>query len=75
MSPCCGRPNNRANKGGAASYYERYAYLSSHQRAKQLEVSGSKCTTCDALTMTSEEGKCTVCGTSKADSQEGKKEG
>jgi uncharacterized paraquat-inducible protein A len=71
MSPCCGRPNNRAQKGkgGTADYYARFAYLSSHQRAKQLEVAGSKCTQCDASTMSDSGGKCTVCGANKTNSQ------
>jgi hypothetical protein len=64
---CCGRPDNRVNTKGAAGYYERYAYLSSHQRAKQAELSGSKCLTCDALTLGD---PCTVCGTSKTKSQD-----
>jgi len=63
---CCGRPDNRANKGGnAAEYYARYAYLSSHQRAQQAELVGSKCSSCDALTMGD---PCTICGTNKAPS-------
>jgi uncharacterized paraquat-inducible protein A len=66
MSPCCGRPDNRANKKGAKDYYERYAYLSSHQRAQQAELVGSKCPTCDALTMSDQENKCTICGVPKA---------
>ena len=69
---CCGRPDNRANKGGAAGYYERYAYLSSHQRAKQLELSGSKCKTCDALTMGD---PCTICGAKKTKPEVEAKEG
>lgn len=59
---CCGRPDNRANKGGAAGYYERYAYLSSHQRAQQAELIGSKCSDCDALTMGD---PCSICGKKK----------
>ena len=74
MAGCCGRPNNRANKkgGGEADYYARYAYLSSHQRARQAELVGSKCTTCDALTMGD---PCSICGTSKTTPTEEKKEG
>ncbi len=72
MAGCCGRPDNRANKKGPAGYYERYAYLSSHQRAKQVELSGSKCPTCDALTMGD---PCTVCGTKKTGVQVEAKEG
>jgi hypothetical protein len=64
---CCGRPDNRANKGGAAGYYERYAYLSSHQRSKQVEVTGaSQCTTCSAYTMGD---PCAVCGNTKTATQ------
>jgi hypothetical protein len=59
---CCGRPDNRAGKGGQAAYYERYAYLSSSKRAKQAELVGSKCETCAALTMGD---PCSVCGQSK----------
>ena len=70
---CCGRPNNRASKGGAvggkAEYYARYAYLSGHQRAKQLELVGSKCSTCDALTMGD---PCTICGSKKTKPEEAK---
>lgn len=64
---CCGRPNNRAQKGsgGEADYYARYAYLNSSQRAKQTELVGSKCKNCDALTMSDAESKCTVCGNPK----------
>jgi hypothetical protein len=64
---CCGRPNNRAGKGGPASYYERYAYHNSHQIAEQIKISGSKCVTCDALTMGD---PCSVCGNSKTQVQE-----
>ena len=64
---CCGRPDNRSNKGGPAAYYERYAYLSSHQRAKQAELVGSKCKSCDALTMGD---PCTICGAKKTKFQE-----
>ena len=59
---CCGRPNVRDAK---ANYYEKYAYLNSHQKAKQLAISGSQCDTCSALTMSDAENKCTVCGNSK----------
>jgi len=69
---CCGRPDNRAGKGGPAAYYERYAYLNSHQKAKQLALVGSKCTTCDALTMSDAEGNCTVCGSPKTQQVEDK---
>jgi len=64
---CCGRPNNRASKGGGeAGYYARYAYLSGHQRAKQLELLGSKCSKCDALTMGD---PCNICGTKKTEAE------
>ena len=59
---CCGRPDNRAGKGGPASYYEKYAYLTGAQIAKQAELVGSKCTQCDALTSGD---PCTICGKSK----------
>jgi hypothetical protein len=67
---CCGRPNNRAGKGGPASYYERYGYLSSSQRAKQTQLVGSKCEACDALTMTDVNNNCTTCGGSKLKAEE-----
>ena len=60
--PCCGRPDNRAAKT-EAEYYQRYAYLSKEQRARQLALSGSKCASCDALTLGD---PCAVCGKSKA---------
>lgn len=63
--PCCGRPNNRTTKG-EASYYERYAYLSKEQRARQLELIGSKCPSCDALTVSDAQNNCTVCGQTKS---------
>jgi len=70
MAGCCGRPNNRASKGGSESdYYSRYAYLSSHQRERQAELIGSKCTTCDALTMGD---PCTICGVAKTKPEEAK---
>lgn len=68
---CCGRPNNRIGKGGPSSYYERYAYLNSHQRAKQVQLVGSKCETCDALTMSDTDNNCTVCGNTKLKAEEG----
>ena len=67
MAPCCGRPNNRQKKSGSAGYYEKYAYLSSHQKEQQVKVSGSKCESCDALTMGD---PCTVCGNPKQINQE-----
>lgn len=70
MAGCCGRPDNRAKKGGGeAEYYSRYAYLSNHQRARQAELVGSKCATCDALTMGD---PCTICGTMKTKPEEAK---
>ena len=68
---CCGRPSNRTNKGrgGAADYYAQYAYLSGHQRAKQLEQQGSKCPKCDAITMGN---PCSICGINKTESEETK---
>lgn len=62
--PCCGRADNRANKGEAA-YYARYAYLSKEQKARQLALIGSRCDKCDAITSSDSENKCTVCGDSK----------
>lgn len=70
--PCCGRPDNRVNKGGAAGYYERYAYLSSSKRAKQAEIVGSTCKTCAALTMGD---PCSVCGGSKTKKEQEKEAG
>lgn len=70
--PCCGRPDNRANKGGPAGYYERYAYLSSSQRAKQAEIVGSTCKTCSALTMGD---PCSVCGGLKTKEEQEKEAG
>ena len=66
--PCCGRPNNRNQKGGAAGYYERYTYLSSRQRARQEKLVGSKCESCDALTVGD---PCSVCGNPKTAAKEG----
>lgn len=62
--PCCGRPNNRANKEGAAGYYQKYAYLSGAQREAAQKVLGqiNKCEHCHALTMGD---PCTVCGNPK----------
>ncbi len=59
---CCGRPNNRNKKSGAASYYERYGYLSSRQRQKQAELGIAHCNSCDAYTSGD---PCTVCGNPK----------
>jgi hypothetical protein len=63
--PCCGRPSNRANKNNEAAYYERYAYLSKEQRARQIELIGSTCATCDALTASAAGNKCSICGNPK----------
>lgn len=67
--PCCGRPNNRQNKEGAAGYYQRYAYLSGAQREAAQKVLGEigKCTHCDALTMGD---PCTICGNPKPAKEE-----
>ena len=64
---CCGRPNNRNQKSGASSYYARYAYLNSHQKAQQEKVAGSKCDACDALTVGD---PCSVCGGAKTSNEE-----
>lgn len=57
---CCGRPDTRALK--EKNYYERFAYLSRHQKQTQAETVGSTCSTCDAITMGD---PCKVCGTPK----------
>jgi len=67
--PCCGRANNRANKNNEAAYYERYAYLSKEQRARQLELVGSTCATCDALTSGD---PCSICSNPKIPAAENK---
>jgi hypothetical protein len=59
MSPCCGRPNNRASAKDEGDYYSRFAYLSAAQKEKQRTIGVSNCTGCDALTMGD---PCTVCG-------------
>jgi recombinational DNA repair protein RecR len=66
---CCGRPDNRANKQGAAGYYQKYAYLSTHQRKQAEKVVGQigRCESCDALTIGD---PCTVCGNPKAKKEE-----
>ena len=56
---CCGRPDNRTQKG--KSYAERYAYMSSNQINTQVGTL-SKCVGCDALTSGD---PCTVCGVVK----------
>lgn len=66
MGSCCGRPNNNASKG-EAGYYERYAFLSSAQRERQLKVSGSSCSTCDAITTSDKQNRCQICGQNKKD--------
>lgn len=65
---CCGRPDNRANKQGAAGYYQKYAYLSSHQREQAEKIVGKigKCEECDALTMGN---PCTICGNPKKEEE------
>jgi len=60
MAGCCGRPNNRAAKEG--NYYERFAYLSSHQKQVQADTVGTTCPTCDAITLGN---PCQVCGNPK----------
>lgn len=65
--PCCGRANNKNQKSNTKSYYDRYAYLNSHQRAKQVAASGSDCKNCAALTMGD---PCAVCGQVKNQSKE-----
>lgn len=64
---CCGRPNNRTKKEGAASYYQKYAYLSGNQKQSADKLLGqiSKCITCDALTYSDDQQACTVCGDQK----------
>jgi recombinational DNA repair protein RecR len=66
---CCGRPNNRQNKEGASGYYQKYAYLSSHQREQAEKIVGQmgKCIPCDALTMGD---PCTICGKPKTTKEE-----
>lgn len=66
--PCCGRPDNRAKKEGAAGYYERYGYLSSGQRARQKGLGISRCEKCDAFTAGD---PCGVCGDPKTKKEEG----
>lgn len=68
--PCCGRPNNRANKldkNGAAAYYERFAYLSSHQKEQQQALVGTQCASCAALTVGD---PCSVCNNPKTPNEE-----
>ena len=62
---CCGRPNNRAAKEG--NYYERFAYLSSHQKQVQAETVGTTCSTCDAITLSApgSDNRCALCGNPK----------
>lgn len=62
---CCGRP--ASNRAKQKSYHERYAYLSSSQRAKQLQATGSQCGTCNALTIGD---PCTICGQTKIKEEE-----
>lgn len=63
---CCGRPANNSRKSSQKGYYERYAYLSSHQQRKQANLNGSKCTACDAITASTIDNTCVVCGNSKS---------
>ncbi len=67
MSPCCGRPNNRAGKGDEAAYYARHAYLTSAQKEKQRQLGVSNCEKCDALTLGD---PCNVCGNPKTSGEE-----
>lgn len=67
--PCCGRANNRNQKSNQKSYYDRYTYLNSHQRAKQAAQQAGKCKTCNALTMGD---PCAVCGQVKQNVKEEK---
>ena len=61
--PCCGRPNNRATKGGGeAEYYQRHTFLTAAQKAKQQQLGVSNCKKCDALTIGD---PCNVCGNPK----------
>lgn len=61
MGGCCGRPDNRNQKSSAKNYFDRYAYMSSHQlKLKEKMVgAGSKCSKCDAITVGD---PCNVCG-------------
>ena len=65
---CCGRPDNRQNKG-AKEYYQKYAYLSGHQQEQAQKLMGTiaKCEGCDALTMGD---PCVICGQSKSTKEE-----
>ncbi len=65
---CCGRPDNRQNKG-AKEYYQKYAYLSSHQQEQAEKLMGTiaKCVSCDALTMGD---PCVICGQPKSIKEE-----
>jgi recombinational DNA repair protein RecR len=64
---CCGKPNNRARKSGANSYYERYAYLSSRQQQKAADLGIAHCKKCGAYTSGD---PCTICGTPKKAKEE-----
>lgn len=61
--PCCGRANNRAQKGGQANYHSRYAYRSSSQIAQLEKIGASRCAKCNAFTVGD---PCSVCGQAKA---------
>lgn len=64
---CCGRPDNRNKKSGEAGYYERYAYLNSHQRKRQADLGISTCKKCDAYTAGD---PCSICGNPKQKAKE-----
>ncbi len=64
---CCGRADNRVKKSINKNYYDRYSYLNSQQRAKQLKQQGSSCKNCAALTMGD---PCVVCGQVKNQNKE-----
>ncbi len=64
---CCGRPAQRQSNNKNQDYYSRYAYLSSSQRAKQVQATGSMCSTCSALTTGD---PCTICGQKKVKEEE-----
>ncbi len=66
MGSCCGRPNNRASKD--VNYYNRFAYLSSHQRELAQKAGAlGKCNYCDALTSGE---PCSICGNPKVKKEE-----
>ena len=67
--PCCGRANNRIQKGknAGAGYHGRYAYRSSSQIAQLEKIGAAMCTTCNAFTVGD---PCSVCGQVKAKKME-----